>query len=103
MRTKVRCLVILLTAVLIVPCAWAAAKVVDVDGTVYTVAVERLTGAASPCATALYYSILRTTGSTEAGFIPPTQDAWADRAPRLVLTPMNRGPILVWSRNDGSY
>src|SRR5713101_2122973 len=102
MRTKIRCLVILLTAVLIVPCAWAAAKVVDIDGTVYTVRVVRLTGAASPCATALSYSVLRTSGPTEAGFVSPTQDAWADRDPRLVLTPKNRGPFLIWSRSDGS-
>jgi hypothetical protein len=92
----------LLAALFLVPGSWAASRVVDADGTVYSVTVTASPGGtAPPGATALSYSILRPDGKGENGTIFPTEDSLPDNDPSLVLLPGAAGPFLIWTRGDG--
>ncbi len=99
---KARWILAVLTALFLAPSAWAANRVVDAAGNVYSVGVVALDGQRSPDATALSYSVLRASGAAETGLVSPTQDLTADLEPSLVLAPGADGPFIIWTRHDGA-
>jgi len=103
MMKKARWIPPVLTALFLVPWAWAANQVVGTDGTVYSVGVVEVEAGAPPGATALTYSVLHPGGQVEVGFVSPTEDLLADREPSLVLPPGEGGPFLIWTRSDGVH
>ena len=103
MKKMARCILPMLAALFLVPSGWATERVVDLDGTIYSVDVVPVRGRPTSRATALSYSILRPGGTVEAGTIPSTRDSSGDREPNLVLSPGIGGPFLVWTRNDGFH
>jgi hypothetical protein len=85
-------------ALFLVPCIWADAQVVGIDGTVYSIQVS---GSAGP--TALSYSVLHPDGTLQTGTIAPSGSGGGDRDPILVLAPGASTPFLIWTRNDGGF
>lgn len=85
----------------------AAESVVAPDGSIHTVWELRTptpiggtpTGGAG--GRAIMYSVTDASG-TRTGTIFPTADLEVDSSPRLVLDPVSRAPVVVWSRFDGS-
>jgi hypothetical protein len=85
-------------AFFLVPCIWADAQVVGIDGTVYSIQVSGSSGPA-----ALAYSVLHPDGTLQTGTIAPSGTGGGDRDPVLVLAPGASGPFLVWTRHDGAF
>ncbi len=102
MRKYAQWILALAAGLLLVSQSWAAGKVVNSDGTLYTVEVVQAPGSHSPNATALRYS--RSLNDTEVGgIISPTEDSAADRDPTLLPASGTRGPIVIWSRSNGPF
>jgi hypothetical protein len=102
MRKYAQWILTLAAGLLLVSQSWAAGKVVNSDGTLFSVEVVQAPGSFSPNATALRYS--RSLNGTEVGgFISPTEDSAADRDPTLLPAFGTRGPILIWSRSNGPF
>jgi hypothetical protein len=103
MRKYARWILISAAALLLVSRSWATVRVVDSDGTLYSVDVVPASGSRSPDATALRYSRISPSGIQVGGVISPTQDSASDRDPTLVQAPGASGPILIWSRTNGLF
>jgi len=103
MRKYARWILISAAALLLVPRTWATVRVVDPDGTLYTVDVVPASGGHTSKATALRFSRISLNGALLGGIITPTQDSAADRDPTLVQAAGTPGPILIWSRANGPF
>src|SRR5262245_53533527 len=102
MRKYAQWILISAAVLLFVPQSWAADRVVEPDGTMYSVDVIQAPGGHSPSATALRYTRSSLNG-TESGWVSPTQDSAADRDPTLLQVSGAAGPILIWSRSNGPF
>ncbi|HEU5179987.1 MAG TPA: hypothetical protein VFW45_04300 [Candidatus Polarisedimenticolia bacterium] len=102
MRTIARWGFVAAAALLFVSSIGATVMVVDVDGTSYSVDVVEAPGGTSEDSTALELTLTNESG-TQTSLIAPTQDHQADHDPFLMLVPGSPGPVLIWSRRNGTF
>jgi hypothetical protein len=103
MRKYAQWILIFAATLLLVPRSWATVRVVDPDGTLYSVDVVPAPGSHSPGATVLRFSRISLNGTQQRGAVSPAQDNVIDRDPTLVQTSGASGPILIWSRTNGPF
>jgi hypothetical protein len=103
MSKYARWILISAAALLVVSQSWAIVRIVEPDGTLYSVDVVPSSGGRTPNDTALTYSRTSPNGSQLHGMISPTEDIAADRDPILVQASGASGPILIWSRSNGGF